>query len=189
MIFLSNIYVPIDSSEINDIIPEGEDIIYSTFFRAEVSLFATKQWGGHLLMTNKGVYLNVPVDLTKKEQKREETFVPWYNIMDPKNRLLTLTGIEGLNAELSFTLTILSDSNRESEESYVDRIAKFSYFVNQIRIPIREKKAEELYKMFEENPKYKLKYYRSDYGVMSSKLFSIVKKNSKKGYPPITNVI
>lgn len=86
---MSNIFIPIDSSDLRKAIPEGEDIIYSTLCKGEgEAMFENKKWSwnSHLLMTQKGMYFTIPLNarFSKKQiaklNPKLEVFAPWYNI-------------------------------------------------------------------------------------------------------------
>jgi len=68
---MSDIYVPIDYSDIKNKIPPGEDIIYSTLCKGQTSQnlgTKTKRWTwiSHVLMTPNGLVYTFP-DVRKKK--------------------------------------------------------------------------------------------------------------------------
>ena len=69
---MSDIYVPIDSSDLKSVIPPGEDIIYSTLCKgiatvAEFNKRTTTNWITHVLFTQNGVAWVKPHYTKKKE--------------------------------------------------------------------------------------------------------------------------
>lgn len=52
---MSNIHVPIDTSNLSEIIPEGEDILYSTMCQIKAYGYnADKKWKSHVLVSKSG---------------------------------------------------------------------------------------------------------------------------------------
>lgn len=52
---MSNIHVPIDTSNLSEIIPEGEDILYSTMCKVNaVGYNADSKWESHVLVSKSG---------------------------------------------------------------------------------------------------------------------------------------
>ena len=191
---MPRIVVPIDRSNIKDIIPEGEQIIYSTFFNAGYlggtpmlthmsGGSSIKQWGGHLLMTHKGIYMNAPTQLTQKE--KEEVFVPWFNVSKSAFKTMFLEDVGSIER---LPVVILRDSERETTEEFIERGKEFKDFINQMRNQAREQKAFELYNFLKENNKMKFKDYKKEYGDLSKSLFDTIKKNLKKGREPTANL-
>lgn len=142
-----------------------------------------KQWGGHLLMTDKGIYFNAPSELTKKN--REDIFVPWYNIGKPSFKTLWL---ENVGKILKLQVVILRATEEESIDEFIERGKKFVDLINQFRIPAREKKALELYNFLKENKRCKREDYMKNHGEITKSFFKIVKKNLNKGNQPTTNL-
>ncbi|MFX1493572.1 MAG: hypothetical protein ACFFBZ_04755 [Promethearchaeota archaeon] len=64
---MAEIYVPIDYSNLKEILPVGDDIIYSTLCKAyHTDAGSLIIWKTHLLMTEKGIAFSKPGEKKKK---------------------------------------------------------------------------------------------------------------------------
>jgi hypothetical protein len=221
---VSNIYIPIDSSDLSKVIPEGEDIIYSSLCKGEGTYIANNKnyfWNSHLLMTNRGLYFIIPLNarFSKKQiaklDPKVEVFVPWYNVSNivslkdleekggklakmainlaikaHKEVAIHVTGLEtGGGISFYCTLYLSRDPNFETEEKYNQRIYEIKELINPIRVPLRLEIAKNLHKRFDQNPKYNIKEFKSEFGDFSGIIFSVIKKDWKKGKPPGTSLV
>ncbi|MFW9936389.1 MAG: hypothetical protein ACFFD5_01990 [Candidatus Thorarchaeota archaeon] len=221
---MSNIYVPIDSSDLSKSIPEGEDIIYSSLCKGEGTSVADNKkhfWNTHLLMTNKGLYFKIPLDArySKKQiaklDPKLEVFAPWYNISsivslkdledkggklakmaiklaikEHKEVTIHIAGLEtGSGIGFYCTLFLMRDPNFETEEKYNQRIYEIKELTDPIRKPIRLEIAKKLHQKFDENPKYNIKEFKNEYPDFDNIIFSVIKKDWKKGKAPGTSLV
>lgn len=81
---MSDIYVPIDFSDLKSVIPPGEDIIYSTLCKGiatidEVTKRKTTTWITHVLFTQNGVAWVKP-HYTKKRKTPTQEYTPLVDI-------------------------------------------------------------------------------------------------------------
>ena len=223
---LSNNYVPIDISDLSKVISEGEDIIYSSLCKAEGTYIANNKkyfWESHLLMTKKGVYFKIPLEIrySKKQIKnlnpKLEVFVPWYNVSNvvsvqeledyPKAGFLAKKAIKyakskGKQASIHIsglktgggikffcTLYLIRDPEFETEETYNNRTKELKDLIDPIRKPIRLEIAKKLHEKFDQNPKYNIKDFESEFGNFDEIIFSLIKKDWNKGNPPGTSLV
>lgn len=73
---MSNIYVPIDFTNLSEVIPEGDDILYSTICRVEVVGLALKpkrKHKAHVLITDSGYAITNSL----RKSNLELNFYPW----------------------------------------------------------------------------------------------------------------
>lgn len=119
---ISDLYAPIDCTDLKDIIPEGEDIVYSCFFNGS-TLYHNKKytWVSHILITPHGVAFNVP-NVLKRKNPIEKEYYPWYNVNVGKGYLSL-----GHYSTITFGLMKLSNSETkdEQEKRYLDFFKKF----------------------------------------------------------------
>jgi hypothetical protein len=87
---MSKIFVPIDSSNLSELIPEGDDVIYSGYCNVRIVAGKAKiKWKSHVLATKSGfaAFTNIAPSKDKgkyiryKERKKKEgmiaQFIPW----------------------------------------------------------------------------------------------------------------
>ncbi|MFW9969197.1 MAG: hypothetical protein ACFFDF_03290 [Candidatus Odinarchaeota archaeon] len=200
---MAKIFYPIDGSNLNEIIPLGQDIIYSTLCKGYAKDPYTEKnynWRSHVLMTNEGIAFSIPlsVNYTKKELKKIPNpevnhFIPWGNVMIAKYQ--GLVSIKG-----GFTVQWIYDKIRYRSQFYIERDNKYESresfkhrqqdFIDQF-LPVVTKKrnelADELYKILKTDPSlqkskefYKNKdYYRFDY-VLHREVSRKIKKEIKE---------
>jgi len=70
---ISAIYIPIDFSNLSEVIPNGDDVICSTFCSIVNS---GRQWKSHVLLTNTGIGF--------KKRKGENVFYKWTEFRNAK---------------------------------------------------------------------------------------------------------
>ncbi|MHA1241986.1 MAG: hypothetical protein ACTSQU_14565 [Promethearchaeota archaeon] len=198
---MSEIYYPIDSTNLKNIIPIGQDIIYSTLCKgfAKESEEKKYRWKSHVLMTNEGVAFLIPlkVNYTKKELKdktnlRVNFFRPWANIFIIKGQ--PLVGITvGFAVPWMYNQTRLRcefilerDNNYESKQLFKQRLEPFLDKFRPIASEKRNALGTELYNSLKPKfsfPKVKDFYkieenHRFDYELFHS-IKRIIKKERK----------
>ncbi|MFX1376932.1 MAG: hypothetical protein ACFFA0_14095 [Promethearchaeota archaeon] len=85
---MSELYVPIDHSNVKDAIPEGEDIIYSTLCKVMRNIYGKNKkytWISHVLMTPNGFAYTEP-NFIQKHMPPQAYYIPWYEIRNIGNR-------------------------------------------------------------------------------------------------------
>ncbi|UCC19314.1 MAG: hypothetical protein JSV62_14610 [Promethearchaeota archaeon] len=152
---MSDIYVPIDFSDLKSVIPPGEDIIYSTLARGETPIGTTitgskvkyVKYISHILMTPNGVAYTVPTKKPKKEPPVKR-YTPWGEIHG-----IASAGKLGTGFSISLTLPfkLVREENFETKESFEKRSKEF---VAKFRPLIIEKK-EEWLRQNRNNPEIK----------------------------------
>ncbi|MFW9818806.1 MAG: hypothetical protein ACFFE5_04285 [Candidatus Thorarchaeota archaeon] len=125
---ISDIYVPIDYSDLKSIIPPGEDIIYSTLCKGIASVphkydarkkIITK-WATHILITPNGIAWNKPNYYTKKQPSTQE-----YTNLEFIDRFFRMKVVGSGFSFYPADLKVVRDENYESKEKFKERSRKF----------------------------------------------------------------
>jgi hypothetical protein len=109
-----------------------------------------------------------------------------------KFSMIAVTGVEtGVDNDLfrNCTLFLKRDPTSETEETFIQRNKEIKKFLDPIRLPIRLEVAKTLYQKFDQNPKYKVKEFKEEFGYFSDIIFGLIKKDWKKGNPPGTSLV
>jgi len=125
---MAEIYVPINYSNVKDVIPVGEDIIYSTLCRAtKGEPGSLKFWRTHLLITNKGIAFSKPGE--KKRDPPELIYLNWTRVIYVLKKGLRLDLFKPYPAskfECEFLdLTLKFDPTFESKDKFKKRLKEF----------------------------------------------------------------
>jgi len=151
---MSDIYVPIDYSDIKNKIPPGEDIIYSTLCKGQTSQnlgTKTKRWTwiSHVLMTPNGLVYTFP-DVRKKKAPPLQIYDTWENI-----KSIVSVGKFGTGFVLSrgTDFKLVRGEDFETKEKFKERSKEF---IAQFR-PLLIKKKEEWLELNRNNPEIKKK--------------------------------
>ncbi|MFX0098990.1 MAG: hypothetical protein ACFFCS_05370 [Candidatus Hodarchaeota archaeon] len=149
----ADIYVPIDTSKLQEIIPPGEDILCSALCKGQNS-FANKiiTWNTHVLLTNKGVALheNYGKDLVPK-------YYPWHEVFSV-GKVMKMTGISiGPNIRALTSYLLLRFKDTESNDEFN---ARGNAFVTRF-MPIMTQSKEEWLAANRNNPDIKPKKLRN----------------------------
>lgn len=146
---MAEIYVPIDFSDIKNVIPPGEDIIYSTLCQGTHSQnLGTKtktwKWISHCLMTKNGVAYTFP-SLQKKKEPPQKIYSKWEDIL-----AIASAGKFGVGFTLSLITSykLVRNENFETKEKFKERSKAF---VAKFR-PLVIKKQEEWLEANRNNP-------------------------------------
>ncbi len=116
---MSDIYIPIDYSEVKNIIPPGEDIVYSTLCKVRNTIShtmggsTTRKWISHVLITTKGIAYTIP----QKKAPIELRYLFWYDIDKVFSRGFMLRPKFKIVTEF----ILAQDPNFESKESFKER--------------------------------------------------------------------
>lgn len=162
---MTDIHVPIDYSELKTVIPEGEDILYSTSCQANLSGAAYRQsWPSHILLTQNYMAYTQPV----KRKPTALALVPLYKVWMFKPSMIILKKL--------FWFKITRDSNYETKDGFRERAKIFGYKFLPILLDAKERRLKEM----ESNPEeFKVIEIRN----MKSKIDRVKKaleKNKKK---------
>ncbi|MFX0005931.1 MAG: hypothetical protein ACFFA7_12420 [Promethearchaeota archaeon] len=152
---ISDIYVPIDFSDLKSVIPPGEDIIYSTLCKGRATVMSkwdarkniTTTWVTHVLFTENGVAWVKPNYWKKKKPSTQE-----YN---------SLVDIDYVFYDKvpSFRISparifLAREVNFETKEKFVERCEEFLLKF----APLIVQKKEEWLQQNENNPEIREKY-------------------------------
>lgn len=111
---MSDIYVPIDYSHAKELIPPGEDIVYSTLCSVrDVGFGSSTNWTSHVLMTTKGFVYTKPIGRKKPVSL---VYVPWWSISGFVRKLFQ-TG--------SIKFKLIRDVNFETKTGFKQRCKEF----------------------------------------------------------------
>ena len=79
---ISNLYIPIDFSNLPSVIPQGGNILYSTLCYAEKTQPEKKEWNCHFLISDLGIGFTGPIEDAEKELK----FFTWIDLHQGYNQ-------------------------------------------------------------------------------------------------------
>lgn len=169
---MSDIYVPINYSDMISMIPPGEDIIYSTLCKSAISKhygkkIVTYKWICHVLMTSEGVAY------TKKDVKMitvtdVKTYTPWAKI-----KSILSAGRFGIGFITKVSdFALVREKNFESKEDFKKRSREF---VGKFR-PLLIEKKEEWLKLNRNNPEIN----KREIKFVENTLKDMIKKRTKK---------
>jgi len=129
---MTDIYVPIDYSNLKAVIPPGEDIIYSTLCKAKKSStgmagVTTTKWISHVLMTPKGIAFMEP----RRKKSMKLKYFDWYKIRRISKTIIPIT--------LKIFLKLEREPNFESKGDYNKRVNEFR---EKFKVIIEKRKKE-----------------------------------------------
>ena len=176
---ISDIYVPIDFSDVKSKIPPGEDIIYSTLCKGTASQTIGNKsimwtWISHVLMTPNGLAYTLP-DKTKKKAPPIQVYSPWEEIFAIVSAGKLGTGIT-LSKYTSFKL--IREEHFETKEKFKERSKEF---VAKFR-PLLMEKREKWLELNRNNPEIKkrvIKWHEKSLAKMRSYESKRLKKEEK----------
>ncbi|MFX1237000.1 MAG: hypothetical protein ACFFAS_20605 [Promethearchaeota archaeon] len=118
---MAEIYFPIDASDLKNMVPPGEEIIYSTLAKG-FTTFVNKRfnWVTPILMTSNGVIYKKP-DVTKRKAPLFGEYTLWGEVANVAGGTKLGTGIMIYGISLNFT----RDPDFETKEKYRERCASF----------------------------------------------------------------
>ncbi|MFX1239352.1 MAG: hypothetical protein ACFFAS_01850 [Promethearchaeota archaeon] len=190
---MSNIYVPIDYSNVKDVIPDGEDIVYSSLAKGwhmvqnlPPNKIKRIKWKAHVLLTENNIAVNIPIKLlyNRKEIKQlnpgEEICFPISQASAVGKRIILQANGPSKHIEAIFTLD--RDPKFESKESFKERSKKvINLFMDQGGNAVQMQKMAELNEKITANPNYSYKDYKADGGDLPKLAFNMTKKRILKG--------
>ena len=131
---MADIYVPLDYSDVGSVIPQGEEVIYSTLCKAIVdrgfgAVYTNiTKWVTHVLITTKGLACSVP----QKKKPNISIYMPWYDIFHVWNDGIFVGSLKEM-------LVMTRDPNFESKENFKERRLKAGKIFLPILIAEKEK--------------------------------------------------
>lgn len=136
---MSNFYVPIDYSNLSEIIPEGEDIVYSSLVTIKGSSYSgsgmsTSSYISHILMTTGGIAFTIP----RKRKNPELVYKAWDFVNTRETR------IGKISLSSTNTIHLTRDKNLESNESFKKRKKDFGVTILPVVVNYYKKKYEEI---------------------------------------------
>ncbi|MFX1375432.1 MAG: hypothetical protein ACFFA0_06450 [Promethearchaeota archaeon] len=139
MIKISNIYVPIEYSNLKSIIPPEENTIYSTLATASTATSSKyiKKWDTHVLFTNKGIAF-MAMNKKKNSNEVEPIYIPLYD--------LAVTGVLGapLRAPPYCHLALKRHPDFETKDVFKQRAKAFQAVVAPLVIAAKKQQIEYL---------------------------------------------
>lgn len=120
---MANLYVPIDYSNVSEIVPEGDDILYSTlckYIKAVVG--GTVKVKVHAVVTQSGIAFCA---LKRKKKKIYIEFIEWDQLTEVKSFMGKTVLKWGWSNYKRIRIDVLRDPELESKESFLGRKNKF----------------------------------------------------------------
>jgi hypothetical protein len=162
---MTEIYVPIDYSDLKSVIPPGEDIIYSSLCQANMSFGPrTEKWNSHILLTKNHFAYTKPV----KRKAPESILFPLYK--------LWLFAPNTIYINKLFSFRLKQDPNYETKENFKKRGKEFGYKFLPYLLEAKQNHLKEM----EANPE---NFSDRKIRKMKSKIYTVEKalqKNTKK---------
>ncbi|MHA2008926.1 MAG: hypothetical protein ACXABO_12265 [Promethearchaeota archaeon] len=123
---MSDIYVPIDYSDVKSVIPPGEDIIYSTLCNCSTGVYKSPtktkiiKWTSHVLITPNGIAY-VKADFKKKKNPPTKEYSSWDDVFSIVS--MGRLGMGFVIDEMAFHLA--REENFETKEKFSERSREF----------------------------------------------------------------
>jgi len=115
---MTDIYVPLDYSELKSVIPPGEDILLSSLCKTTISSFGTTtKYTSHVLLTPKHFAYTKPV----KKKPAELILIPLYNVW------MFAPGAVIISKMPVWSFRFANDPNFETKVNFKERSKKFGY--------------------------------------------------------------
>ena len=115
---ITDIYAPINMSDLIEIIPEGEDIVYSSLFNGTtLKSNSHYSWISHILITPNGVAFKFP-NMYKRKNPLENLYYPWYSVNVSEGSLV-------LDVYSKITFKLMKLSNSETKDERKNRALDF----------------------------------------------------------------
>lgn len=117
---ISNYYVPIEDSDLLNILPEGVKILYSTLCYSTKGYMDKKEWNSHILITDLGIAYAEPNDNDSMDLKSSTwREIHDYKFANFKKKKIYFNGI---------SFTVIRDDRYESEAEFKKRSKVFGLF-------------------------------------------------------------
>ncbi len=128
---MSNIFIPIEYSNVSEVVPKGDDILYSTLcemYKLQVG-GSHKKWESQVLLTQSGCAFNGP----KKRKKTELLFLKWTGLRKIRTTLSKNLALRyGRGGYGEIRLNVMRDPEYESEEDFLKRKNNFPNFCREL---------------------------------------------------------
>jgi len=212
---MSEIYVPIDFSNVYSVIPAGEDILYSTLCRgtslsSTVTKLVRRYWVAHVLITNKRLAFNIPRDIRFNPMNiksknlnnvdlsgEDEYYVPLRKVvfigkrlgvnLDEDNNIDSSEALKrGEPTAPVYYLKLARNPNFETNRKFKERSSQFKQKFLPLVKHLRLKFYKETYEIFNNYPEITVEGYREKFGPIQDNMFLKIKKKWEKGQPPET---
>jgi len=196
---MSDIYIPIDYTNLKEVIPLGQEIVYSTF--AEIDLRGgntytgrgisqiRSKWQTHVLFTKEGL----AIFLDRKFINKKEfipVYYPYYNtgfllkklvisadFKEPFRGGITIGGV-------TMTLSLIKHSKFETKSSFKARSKEFKKTIKSYILEQSKTILKVLYEYFERNPEATYQDYATTTTYPYNEIgYKALKKQWKKGTP------
>ena len=179
---MSNIYVPIDSTNVKNAIPPEQEIIYSTFARLTHSsgneytgrgIKTTKTtWLSHLLITPKALALFVP-----QTNKNIACYVPLYFTGFFLKSFYTAVP----DTDMSLKVSLVRIRDLEKPKAFKKRSKEFKSFLKPLKLKVHLDLVKEIYSEVQKNPYYSyMDYFLTHESPQVEVQFNLLKKNIKQ---------
>lgn len=178
---MSDLYVPIDSTDIRKVIPPGLDIFYSSLCKCSAQEsdgrnFKTYTWNSHILITDVGIALSIPNNVGNN--KYVTYFLKWYRINLRKGGFSLLP----VRGEIKFKciFQLARDGKFESIETFEIRRQQFWQKFAMLREERTVEMVDKVYEIIYEDYKMKKKDVEKNLGEKGlGAVFSEAKKRRK----------
>ena len=148
---MSEIYVPIDSSDVKEVIPPGEDIIFSSLAKAHgYSGNSSVSWNTHVLFTSNGIAFKRPEDFGRKKSPMINIYAQW----EAAHSFMSVGKMGAGFTIRGCTLGFVLNKDVETKEKFQERTKEFIAKYRPYLIEKKEKYVEELSKDPKENKRY-----------------------------------
>jgi hypothetical protein len=146
------IFVPIDFSEVREALPQGEDIIYSTYCSAQMgwvdrASYKTETFQSHVLLTKNGIAYQEPTAGLIKSN-----YLPWPEVANLGIGMILFSKGKGTKLK-SYHYTMTPVSKYESLQDFEMRTSKFffDFFPHLIeeKIKHRSKDLKKIQKLYD----------------------------------------
>jgi hypothetical protein len=149
---MSDIFVPIDHTDLKEVIPPGENITYSTLCNVVEKggvgpTSYKKKYKSHVLVTNKGIAFTIP----KWRKEPKSFYMPLDKVRITKKGKLSLSVRREFTSGLAYFVPVIA-KEYESAQSFKEREPKFGAAI----IPLIVESYKETMKIMEktgENPR------------------------------------
>ena len=135
---MSNIYIPIDASNLREEITPGEDIVYSTIMRVQDSTYnTTTKFDSHVLLTPNGIAWTDP-----RKKKKKDPIIPKYANWDDFRAIIkNKMGFWGQDLD---NFELLRLDKIETKEEFKNRAGLFPEFVLNLVVDYGKRKYAEM---------------------------------------------
>jgi len=181
---MSNIYVPIDFSNVKNAIPPEQEIIYSTYAQVKFRSpnvytgsgirYSKATWKSHLLITPKGLAFDI-----HHTKGNITCYVPLY--LTSFLLKMFFTAVPDI-LEDGVSLSLVRIPEYEKKDTFKKRSKEFKSFLKPFRLKVLLDWVKEVYSEFENNPDYSYNDYILSHEYPIGEIaFKYLKKFIKEG--------